>query len=129
MIKDGDSLVPKEIDIWMDCGTPELLLNSTKIIMDTYHNNFVENRVFDKKVIIKPPAFIGKNVKIQNSTIGPYVSIGDNSKIKNTKINNSIIFNSVEINNSNLVNSIIGSNSIFEGSRSEIFWRQFKINK
>ena len=37
------------------------------------------------------------------------------------QINNSIIFNSVEINNSNLVNSIIGSNSIFEGSRSEIF--------
>ena len=28
MIKNGDSFVPKEIDIWMDCGTPELLLNS-----------------------------------------------------------------------------------------------------
>ena len=121
MIKNGDSFVPKEIDIWMDCGTPELLLNSTKIIMDTYHNNFGQNRVFDKEVIIKPPAFIGKNVKIKNSTIGPYVSIGDNSKIKNTRINNSIIFNSVEISNSNLVNSIIGSNCIFEGSSSEIF--------
>ena len=121
MIENGGTFIPKEIDIWMDCGTPELLLNSTKIIMDTYHDNVEENRVFDKEVIIKPPAFIGKNVKIQNSTIGPYVSIGDNSKIKNTKINNSIIFNSVEINNSNLVNSIIGSNSIFEGSRSEIF--------
>ena len=89
--------------------------------MDTYHNNFGHNRVFDKEVIIKPPAFIGKNVKIKNSTIGPYVSIGDNSKIKNTRINNSIIFNSVEISNSNLVNSIIGSKSIFEGSSSEIF--------
>ena len=121
MIKNGDSFVPKEIDIWMDCGTPELLLNSTKIIMDTYHDNVHENRVFDKEVIIKPPVFIGKNVKIQTSTIGPYVSIGDNSSIENTKINNSIIFKSVELNNSDLENSIIGSNSKFEGSGSEIF--------
>ena len=105
----------------MDCGTPELLLNSTKIIMDTYHDNVDENRIFDKEVIIKPPVFIGKNVKIQNSSIGPYVSIGNNSKIENTKINNSIIFNSVEINNSDIDNSIIGSNSKFEGSGSEIF--------
>jgi glucose-1-phosphate thymidylyltransferase len=121
MIKNGDIFVPKEIDIWMDCGTPELLINSTKIIMDTYHDNAEEKRVFDKEVIIKPPVFIGKNVKIQNSSIGPYVSIGDNSKIENTKINNSIIFNSVEINNSDIDNSIIGSNTKFEGSGSEIF--------
>ena len=121
MIKNGDSFIPKEIDIWMDCGTPKLLLNSTKIIMDSYHDNFDEKIVFDKEVIIKPPVFMGKNVKIQNSTIGPYVSIGDNSKIENTKINNSIIFNSVEINNSDIENSIIGSNSKFEGSGSEIY--------
>ena len=37
------------------------------------------------------------------------------------KINNSIIFKSVELNNSDLENSIIGSNSKFEGSGSEIF--------
>ena len=49
----------------MDCGTPQLLLNSTKIIMDTYNDNVDENRVFEKEVIIKPPVFIGKNVKIQ----------------------------------------------------------------
>jgi len=97
------------------------LLNSTKIIMDTYHDNVDGNREFDKEVIIKPPVFIGKNVKIKNSTIGPYASIGDNSKIENTKINNSIIFNSVEINNSEIDNSIIGSNSKFEGSGTKIF--------
>ena len=76
--------------------------------------------MYKRQVIINPPVFIGKNVKIQNSTIGPYVSIGDNSKIENTKINNSIIFNSVELNNSDIDNSIIGSNSKFEGSGSEI---------
>ena len=41
--------------------------------------------------------------------------------VENTKINNSIIFKSVELNNSDLENSIIGSNSKFEGSGSEIF--------
>lgn len=105
----------------MDCGTPELLINSTKIIMDSYHNNIENTEIYGKGVIIKPPVFIGKNVKIQNSTIGPYVSIGDNSLIENTKINNSIIFKSVEINNSDIDNSIIGSNSKYEGSGSEIF--------
>tara|TARA_B100000900_G_scaffold412789_1_gene435283 strand:- start:4637 stop:5656 length:1020 start_codon:yes stop_codon:yes gene_type:complete len=121
MIKNGDTFIPKEIDIWMDCGTPELLLNSAKVIMDNYHNNFEPNEIYDKEVIIKPPVYIGKNVTIQNSNIGPYVSIGDNCHIENTTVNNSIVFKSVKINNSNIDNSIIGSNSIYEGSDSNLY--------
>ena len=43
------------------------------------------------------PCFIGENVEIKNSVIGPFVSIGSNSKIDGSVITNT--HHSVECNN------------------------------
>ena len=54
------------------------------------------------------PVFIGKNVVIENSVIGPYATINNNCLIKNCIIRDSILekFSSVE--NCALSESIIG---------------------
>ncbi|MGB4851936.1 MAG: nucleotidyl transferase, partial [Ignavibacteria bacterium] len=54
------------------------------------------------------PVYIGKNVEIENSIIGPYATINDGCIIKNSIIDNSIIENSSLIENCVMSESIIG---------------------
>ena len=53
------------------------------------------SRIF--KSIIKGPCIIGENCLIENSIIGPYTSIGNETKIINSKIDNSIILAGAKI--------------------------------
>ena len=122
MIEKNKIFKSQEIEIWMDCGTPQLLLESAKIIMkskekDSNENNFSR----EGKVIINHPVFIGKNVSLKNSTLGPNVSIGNNCVITDSKIQSSIVYNDSNISNANINNSILGSNCNYDGSNKEIF--------
>ena len=122
MIKNKKVFKSQEIETWMDCGTPRLLIESAKKIMNSQINSEVNNS-FAKtgNVKIKPPVFIGKNVKIKDSEIGPFVSIGDNTDISNSNIESTLIYNSVKVSNADIKNSILGAYSIYDGSNKEIF--------
>ena len=79
MIEKNKIFKSQEIEIWMDCGTPQLLLESAKTIMKSKEKYSNENNFSrEGKVIINDPVFIGKNVSLKNSTLGPNVSIGNN---------------------------------------------------
>ena len=112
----------QEIETWMDCGTPKLLIDSAKKIMESQiilneNNNFLKSG----NVKITQPVFIGKNVKIKDSKIGPFVSIGDNTVISNSNIESTLIYKSVKVSNADIKNSILGAYSVYDGSNKEIF--------
>ena len=54
------------------------------------------------------PCYIAEGVSIENSVIGPNVSIGSGTVIKSATIKNSIIQSNCKINGVNFQNSIIG---------------------
>ena len=57
----------------------------------------------------KGPIIIGKNCVIENSYLGPYTSIGNNCKIKDTEIEDSIIMEGTQVQNSwRIIESVIG---------------------
>jgi glucose-1-phosphate thymidylyltransferase len=122
MIENNKIFKPQEIETWMDCGTPQLLLESAKIIMkskekDSNENNFTQ----EGTVIVNHPVFIGENVYVKDSTIGPNVSIGDNCVISDSSIQASLIYRDSSISNANIKNSILGINCNYDGSHKEIF--------
>ena len=122
MIEKNKIFKSQEIETWMDCGTPQLLLESAKIIMKSKEKYSNENNFSrEGKVIINHPVFIGKNVSLKNSTLGPNVSIGNNCVITDSKIQSSIVYNDSNISNANINNSILGSNCNYDGSNKEIF--------
>ena len=122
MIEKNKVFKSQEIEIWMDCGTPQLLLESAKTIMKSKEKYSNENNFSrEGKVIINDPVFIGKNVSLKNSTLGPNVSIGNNCVITDSKIQSSIVYNDSNISNANISNSILGSNCNYDGSNKEIF--------
>ena len=112
----------QEIETWMDCGTPKLLIESAKKIMSSKiilekNNSFIKSG----NVKITQPVFIGKNVKIKDSEIGPFVSIGDDTEISNSNIESTLIYKNVKVSNADIKNSILGQYSVYDGSNKEIF--------
>ncbi len=61
---------------------------------------------------IRGPCVIGKNVLIENSFIGPYTSIGDDSKIFNSNLEYCVVQDSVTVKDiERLEDSLIGKNA------------------
>ncbi|MEO0295167.1 MAG: NDP-sugar synthase, partial [candidate division WOR-3 bacterium] len=68
---------------------------------------------------IIPPVWIDKNVIIENSEIGPFVSIETECEIKNSKIEGAIVYKGTKILNSIIKRGIIGDYSVIENLKSE----------
>jgi len=73
-----------------------------------------------KNSVLIEPVYLGENVEIDNAVIGPYVSVGDNSKISESRIQNSIIQKDSQIKNANLANSMLGNFVTFEGKATDL---------
>jgi len=101
----------------LDFGRPSELLNGNRYLL---MQNSVKKEDFPKlnitvdKSFLKNPLFIGKNTKIINCVIGPYVSIGENSNIENCILENSVIEKRAQLSNIITKNSIIGSDVMVE---------------
>ncbi|MCD6590069.1 NTP transferase domain-containing protein, partial [Candidatus Woesearchaeota archaeon] len=88
MLRQGAKIYAFPTNKWLDCGNiPDLLEANREILaeMGTKNKGKVESSVISK------PVYIGKESRIINSIIGPYVSIGENVYIENSIIINSII--------------------------------------
>lgn len=97
----------------LDFGRPSELLNGTKYLLEQQFikkEDFLESNITIDKSFIRNPVYIGKNTKIINSVIGPYVSIGEASLIENCILENCVIEKSAILKKIISENSIIGSN-------------------
>ena len=75
-------------------------------------------KLINSKII--EPVFIDDNVVIENSTIGPHVSIYKDTKILDSHIENSIIGKHTQVLNAQINNSMIGNNCKYDGNYKSI---------
>ena len=121
MKQKGLKFYPGTIDEWLDCGNKEAVVYTNKRILDIKkEENMVSPSLQLHNAILIRPCYIGENVKITNSVVGPYVSIGDNSTIEQSVIANSLIQHNTHISNANLNNSMLGSEVQYAGKKSDI---------
>lgn len=126
MVTDGREVQYSVINSWWkDNGTPDDLLNANMRILDKFIDcyNDSENlqgriKIFDdlniKDSKILGPTYIGKNVTIKNSYIGPYTSINDNVIIEDSEIYHSLILENSLIRKSRINNSVIGEETVID---------------
>ncbi|MFW9951558.1 MAG: sugar phosphate nucleotidyltransferase, partial [Candidatus Thorarchaeota archaeon] len=103
----------------LDFGRPESLLDGNRYLLSEaklkdplFESLFQKGNIIDSKLI--PPVFIGENVKIKNSIIGPNVSIGDDLVLEKCILSESVIGDGVFLRKIISSNSIIGDYSILE---------------
>ena len=78
-----------------------------------------ENIVVHNTEIIEP-CFFADGVVLRNATVGPFVSIGPNTKIENTHISHSIIQGHTCIRNARLKEAMIGNHVTYDGNFTKV---------
>jgi len=112
---------PGIIDEWLDCGNKDSLIYANQRILEFNRtSDMIDDSLLNENAVIISPCYIGKNVKIYNSVVGPHVSIGENTTIENSIIKNSIIQNDAIVRYANLEDSMIGNKASYNGSNSNI---------
>ena len=119
----GAKFIPGTVNTWMDCGKKDPTVDTNKQVLgfekDAGNNLVSEDVILENSEIIQP-CFVGKNVVLKNTKIGPYVSIGENSVVENSTIVNSLIQSNVEISNANLDNAMIGNHAKYNGKYTSV---------
>jgi len=91
---------------FIDIGLLEGILNANHYLLSNFPENIDQEIEIDKNSSLISPVSIGKGCKIVDSLIGPFVSIGDNSLIKNSKISNSVIISKNNIISKEISNQV-----------------------
>ena len=106
----GKKFAKGEVDLWLDCGNKIATINTnTEILKSLPDWEKRENNFIIKNSVIIEPCYIGENVEIYDSVIGPNVSVENGTKIKNSIIKDSIIQSKCKIKNICFSNSMIGN--------------------
>ncbi len=110
MIKRGTKFTPFEVTGWFDCGTKE----TTLLTNQHFLKKIPETKSIDGCHLI-PPVYISKSAKVEQSTIGPNVSVGDKTFISNSSIANSIVGDNSRIEKATLKDSFVGCDVVVKG--------------
>ncbi len=112
---------------WKDTGKPEDVLDANQLILETIKTDIKatlednvrikgkveidEGTIIREGSLIKGPVCIGKNCDIKGY-VGPYTSIGDNTKIIESEIDSSIVIgDSVIHSDKRITESLLGQNT------------------
>ena len=120
MKQKGTKFAPGEVKEWLDCGNYKATVYTNQRVLEFIKDeNIVDASLVIESAIIIEPCFIGKNVEIKNSIVGPHVSIGENTVIKNSVISNSIIQTNTVIRSANFKDSMVGNHASIKGDVKE----------
>ncbi len=155
LIEHGHAVGYEEITgWWKDTGKPEDLIIGNGLIMDLVTESLIADDVqktddvrmegivvigkgvvLDRGTVLRGPVNIADGCRISGSSIGPHVSMGQNTVIRDAKISESIIMENVEIEGGpQIVHSMFGRNvrvrtsteagssSFFVGDQAQIEW-------
>ncbi|HMT29447.1 MAG TPA: sugar phosphate nucleotidyltransferase [Bacteroidia bacterium] len=117
----GKKLSAATVEEWLDCGNKDATVYTNKRMLEikkgASSNHTAAANVKNSTII--QPCFIGEDVKIENSVVGPYVSIGKGSQILNAVIRNSIVQSNTIIQANCIDNSMIGNYVKLQGKMNE----------
>ncbi len=105
-----------EVNSWYDCGRPESLLEVNRLLLS---ESKLHARCPDGSIIIGPVS-TGKDVTIENSIVGPNVSISDGSTIKDSIVEDSIVGLHSQIRHMMLKSSIVGDGVVLSGKSNTL---------
>lgn len=114
MLEDGAQMRTEQVDLWLDAGTPETVLETNRYLLDNGRDN-TQEACQRQGVTIIPPVFIHETAQVEACVIGPYASIGPECQLKQAIVRNSILEEGTRVEEMNLQDSLIGRNVHLRG--------------
>lgn len=122
MLQNGVKFYTDQVSEWLDCGNKDATLYTNERILELKKNkeNLIDATSLVVNSTIIEPCFIGKNVKITNSVIGPYASLESGVEIINSVVSNSIIQSDSIVKNACIEKSMLGKNVSYTNKPNEL---------
>jgi glucose-1-phosphate thymidylyltransferase len=118
LIERGEEISSFAVPDWLDCGNPETLLGSNRLLLDKQNGNGQPQPI--PECIIVPPVSIASSARITQSIVGPYVSIAEGVEVHHCIIRNSIVNRDAHVVNVLLSDSIIGERAAVGGTYTQV---------
>lgn len=119
MLKKGLKMHTVVVDEWLDAGLPDAVLETNRRLLDKGRDNSAEAGK-RKGVTIKPPVHIHVGATVENSTLGPYVTVGRECIVRDSVVENSILESGAKVEGSTLHDSILGERSHVSGVKGKV---------
>jgi len=107
MVEAGEEIEIFHVDSWLDCGSPEALLETNRRLLQ----GRTTTPPAGDGVIYIPPVYVAPTAEVSHCIIGPYVSVADGAVVRRALVRNTIINQGAEVQDILLTDSIIGENA------------------
>ncbi len=130
MKEKGIRFTPGEVSEWLDCGNKDATVYTNQRVLElstdsaTIHPDTV--RTYAE---IVEPCFIAEGVKLENCVVGPHVSIGKGTVIRNAIVKNAIIQEQAVIENALVKDTMVGNHAHWKGKFSDLSLGDFSTFK
>ena len=110
------------VDVWMDCGNKNAMVDTNTKVLGFLKGakDLVAGSVKKENSVVIEPCFIGENVTITNSIVGPNVSIEAGATISGSVVRNSILRGHTRVQDCVMDNSMIGERSSVKGTALDV---------
>ncbi|MEM9416978.1 MAG: sugar phosphate nucleotidyltransferase [Bacteroidota bacterium] len=122
MQQQGVQFATQTVDEWLDCGNKEATLHTNQRFLTFLQDDkgLVAPTAQLHNSVLIPPVYIGEQVVVKNTVLGPYVSVGSHAQISDARIQNSIVQTHSTIENATMKDSIIGNHVYFAGKSAAV---------
>jgi len=110
------------VDVWMDCGNKNAMVDTNTKVLGFLKDDkgLVSKSLKSTNSVVIPPCFIGENVTLVNSIVGPNVSIESGAAITGSVVRNSILRGSTRVQDCVMDNSMIGERAMVTGTALDV---------
>lgn len=117
----GANFVAGKVNEWMDCGNSKAVIDTVSKTLEYMNEDekTKENILIQDSLIIQP-CFIDEGAMIFNSVVGPHVSIGKHTIVRNSNLTKTVLQDEVLVENANLNESMLGNKASFVNSTQKI---------
>jgi len=119
----GYKFEPGKVTEWLDCGNKNSTVYTNSRVLHFMHEakeKLLDDTVKNESSLIIMPCYIGKNVTLKHSVVGPYASIGEGTVIENSVVSNCIIQTNTKIKNAVIDNAMIGNYVDYKGEAKDL---------
>jgi glucose-1-phosphate thymidylyltransferase len=130
MAEGGAVLKGFRIDKWYDCGRPDMLVQvNHRLLEDKPQANHADpGAVLEQSVIVPPVAMEGGCV-IKRSVVGPYVTVGRDTEIRDSVLSDCILAEGCDVRDVVLVETVLADRVVVRGrSHKMVVGEQTLIN-
>lgn len=117
MIDRGARLHTAEVGGWFDCGKPETLLETNRVMLERGHGGDPD---LPASVTVEGAIAVAGDAIVEASAVGPNVSIASGSRVRGSRLRHTIVGADSVIEDCDLVHSLVGDRVKLRGVRGKV---------